>query len=604
MLTRAELRIAITILVVGVVLAIPAIYGRYQVEQAYRTYEITVDLASLRLLAEAEGLSLTEAAKRLKAAGATGLSVPVQTVADLLATGKAIFVPAAEREAFQYPAKWEECILSDGVLLLPAGYTVPTGISSLAFDHTFVGLDPQAVDVAESVGLDLVPRIPFIARATEEQIRQVFAYLDRLPGRPVIFEGEAVLGYPDRLGVVSEQLNRNALLLGAVEFSTQKGLAELAARHRDRLVRVHTITPEETDLINPRAATARWIRAASERNMRLLYFHPYLPHSAAVGEGASALEVSVQTLESITTGLAKAGYHPGPVPVLPVFPLFDWSFFGAVLGLAAGAYLLSGIVLEQWWIRRVMLIVGALGAAAALALTGLYLLGGTVPARQCAALGIAITFPALAVLLPTSRQRLPLTALLQMLALMLAGVLLIIAALAQPEFLLKTRQFLGVKLMHLLPPLIVGWVFWRQGYFRNLLANRVTWLVLPVALLAVVYLVLRTGNIVVVASWERQARDLLEQLLVVRPRTKEFMLGHPALLAGFWALNHFRNPAVGGALLTIGTIGVLSVLNTFTHAHTPLAISALRTVNGLWLGALLGLVAIFIIRWTIKEERR
>ncbi len=602
--TRAELRMAITILVIGVVLAIPAIIGRYQVEQAYRTYEITVDLASLRFLAEAEGLALTDAVKKFKTAGATSLSVPVQTVADQLATGNAIFVPATERENFHYPKTWSEFSLSDGVLLLPQGYTVPTGISSLAFNRTFVGLDPQAVRAAEATGLRLVPRVPFVSRATPEQIVQIFGYLSHLGGRPVIFEGETILGYPDRLGLVSELLNRFELLVGEAEFSNQKGLAQLAAKHRDRLVRVHTITPEETDLINSKTAIARWTRAVGERNMRLLYFHPYLPHSAAVTEGVSALQASLQTLETIASELALAGYQTGSVPVLPVFPLFDWSFIGAVLGLAAVGYLLARLIVGQWWTQRIQLVVGTLAAGAALALIGLYLLGSTVLARQVVALGIAITFPTLAILLPSIRQRQAATSFVQVLALMLAGVMLIIAALAQPEFILKTRQFLGVKLMHLLPPIIVGWVFWRQGYFKNWISNRVTWLVLPFGLLAVIYLILRTGNISAVSNWERQVRDLLEHLLVVRPRTKEFLLGHPALVAGLWSLNHFRNQAVGGALLTIGTIGVLSVLNTFTHVHTPLAVSVVRTVNGLWLGTLIGLVGIIIIRLIIKEERR
>ena len=45
-------------------------------------------------------------------------------------------------------------------------------------------------------------------------------------------------------------------------------------------------------------------------------------------------------------------------------------------------------------------------------------------------------------------------------------------------------------------------------------------------------------------------------------------------------------------LLLGGAIGQVDVLNTFCHAHTPVLLSLLRVVNGLWLGVIAGVIAI------------
>ena len=50
-------------------------------------------------------------------------------------------------------------------------------------------------------------------------------------------------------------------------------------------------------------------------------------------------------------------------------------------------------------------------------------------------------------------------------------------------------------------------------------------------------------------------------------------------------------------LLFLGIIGQISVVNTYAHLHTPLGISFLRTVHGLWLGILLGLLLLLVVKF-------
>ncbi|MDH7570265.1 MAG: DUF5693 family protein, partial [Armatimonadota bacterium] len=82
--------------------------------------------------------------------------------------------------------------------------------------------------------------------------------------------------------------------------------------------------------------------------------------------------------------------------------------------------------------------------------------------------------------------------------------------------------------------------------------------------------------------------------LWVRPRTKEFLVGHPAMVVALWAALSGRR-TLWGAMLLLGTLGQVSLLNTFCHIHTPLLLSAARASIGLALGALLGLVAVWLL---------
>jgi len=101
---------------------------------------------------------------------------------------------------------------------------------------------------------------------------------------------------------------------------------------------------------------------------------------------------------------------------------------------------------------------------------------------------------------------------------------------------------------------------------------------------------LRTGNDpgMGVSGLELKFRSILDHVMGVRPRTKEFMIGHPAMLLGIGMLLT-RRRAWGLSLVALGVLGQVSLLNTFCHIHTPLAITIFRAFNGLWLGLVIGL---------------
>jgi hypothetical protein len=184
----------------------------------------------------------------------------------------------------------------------------------------------------------------------------------------------------------------------------------------------------------------------------------------------------------------------------------------------------------------------------------------------------------------------------------MAGALLIVGFLADTLFMVGSQQFTGIKLAFILPVIIVAFycAVLEKEQIKSLKDNLSDWLNSPITVLSVLVgvvllgsaalYILRSGNFGIgILDLEKLARAYLENIMLVRPRTKEFLIGYPMLLLG--AL-YFSS---GGrkwlwAFLIIGLVGPISTLNTFCHVHSPLLISLLRSFYGIILGIAFGLI--------------
>ncbi|MGQ9581117.1 MAG: DUF5693 family protein, partial [Armatimonadota bacterium] len=200
--------------------------------------------------------------------------------------------------------------------------------------------------------------------------------------------------------------------------------------------------------------------------------------------------------------------------------------------------------------------------------------------------------------------------LMKAVAISIAGGVLIVGLLSSRTFMLRIDQFAGIKLAHILPILMLaagfaGGILWQCDMWQNqkdrLIASYKNLILSPVmmwqamgiiiALVMIGLMVARTGNEagIGVSPIELKLRTILDNALLVRPRTKEFLVGHPLLFYGIaCALRNQKR--VAAVLVTLGSIGLVSVLNTFCHIHTPLVVSVIRTFNGFVLGLVLGIV--------------
>ena len=118
------------------------------------------------------------------------------------------------------------------------------------------------------------------------------------------------------------------------------------------------------------------------------------------------------------------------------------------------------------------------------------------------------------------------------------------------------------------------------------------------ALAAIALVFLRRGNfpLIVASEAELSVRSWLSSLFV-RPRFKE-LAGHTLAVLG---LSEASWPAwIRGGLLTGGVIAQGTILNSFSHYHTPFLISLQRTLIALVIGLVLGLVFSLLARVLVR----
>jgi len=182
----------------------------------------------------------------------------------------------------------------------------------------------------------------------------------------------------------------------------------------------------------------------------------------------------------------------------------------------------------------------------------------------------------------------------------LSGSLVINALLTNYVFFVRLDDFTGIKTVLVLPLLILILFLYPVSDLKKLWDSSIQ--VKTLAAAAVIFsgllvMLTRTDNfpVIPVTGPESGLRSLIESLLIIRPRFKEFIIGHPLLLLGLWFNKKW--------LIILGIIGQVSIINTFLHLHTPLWVSLLRTFNGIWLGLSAGYLLILLTSYFVTIFR-
>ncbi len=189
------------------------------------------------------------------------------------------------------------------------------------------------------------------------------------------------------------------------------------------------------------------------------------------------------------------------------------------------------------------------------------------------------------------------------------GALTIIGTISRTSFALGIDVFAGVKLAHVIPlALVLIIVIYQEhgfdvNYVKRILTSKVTYLAL--ALMAILAMVLfiytsRTGNTGQISDVELQMRQILDTVLGVRPRTKEFLIGHPIMIA----LLYYGYKEKYLPFLIFGMIGQISLVNTYAHIHTPVMVSLIRSGYGIVIGLVVGIILIYVIKLVAKVIKK
>jgi hypothetical protein len=615
-----------------------ALHKRQQVEALNRRVELTLDYTELRTLAQMTGQPLPNILAHCRDSGVISVAVTEDTLAGLEAAGlvraEVISGGTTIRVASQsLLTRIREELAARGVTpvptprkRMPATYFVcpddPRTAFTVEADYPVirplgVGLDPGAVEAVRAAGLGVVARIGNFPGVNPVTAAAVLDRVKRSGGTVVVFQGTDVLGFRGMFVEVADAFRASGLHYGQIEFGKQRGDDRLSSALRGDYIRVHSVSDAEMGQLDEADIIERFVRAARERNIRLCYIR--LPYTA----GAGVMDRNLELIRRIERGISRGGemsFGPAHPFAETHLPNALFALIGA--GTAAGAMLALLRVFPLAQGRA--LVLSLVAAALCAALAGFA--GET--GRKATALLAGIAFPTLASLRgdllavdageagPSVKYRASqaLRASLATLAVASAvtalGILMVGGLLATRPFMLKANQFMGIKAQHAVPVLLIAlaaisglprlgapWEMeWRKmkqraAVFFNEPTRVGTLLLTLVALAALALAVARTGNDsgVGVSSVELKFRALLDRVLPVRPRTKEFLIGHPAwvLAMALWYRGR-RKWAL--PIFVVGVVGQVSLLNTFCHIHTPLHLSILRGITGLVLGAVLGAV--------------
>jgi hypothetical protein len=599
------------VVALGLLAMTPALLARAAVEQSNTTFEHSMPAEELTALIQA-GLDPDDVYGQLTDAGLGSVALEMLTLEDLANDGRLIMLTPSEMQAL--------LLLTDDPATVPLGngtfLSIPNGdtwildriqaalpsqdietVTVAGDEFHFVsgtdelellsiGYDDDLIQQLEGRGLAVIARIPEVTspdflRGELERVHGNFG-IDR-----VMFAGTATpfVAAPSEDAALAAWLDENGFTLLLIELVEQLGVQTYTER-MSSVIRLHGLS--FITEVDPQARIDRAVRGLKERNIRVLFYR--------VTPGLSADERMAELVDVMagTNAAAPAGMTPGiaepfdelvPTPLLAVGGILVSVGIGAAAGGVLGAAFM------------------ALGAAG----MGLLAIGTIVTGSGGLAdllrLGVAVLFASVAVLVANPARRLGRATIEYAKAglVTLAGGFAVTGLAYDTSFLTGAQDFLGVKALLLAPPALVAIVAAYRVLDRPRWSDTVTILnleirvwhmaALAVAGAALAYLTLRSDNTGAAFDIELIFRQELENLLYVRPRTKEFLIGFPALVLAIVLTTRTR---YGWWLFAVAAIGTASAIDTFTHFHAPLLASTVRTVIGLVIGFGIGVLLVWL----------
>lgn len=618
---------------------------RLQSEADYKQVQMVVNYNDILALANGNQMSQEELAAQLQARGVSAVLFKEWTLGDLANNGQVALQLGATikntnfysqvspelpiNEATLYVAILDSSVaeqVEKHTLLKVAGAAyypgqvpvitvpvmVPTGDSEVSTIMTKikdigVGFYWDGIERMAAQGFYTIPQLRSWDNPTDESLRAVTDEIKAMPNLGyLLFNDKELPGYPESVRTIADLLkdsDGNTLVtIGSIEFSDQKGLNQLGILLHKDLIRLHTISNNEMSKFEPDTALDRWMLAARERNMRSL-----LVRFFDITSPGTALQENLEYLESIQQGLLASGFElDQPYEKPASIDAGNLVLYLLGIGVAAGVML----ILLEMRLPKLGLAALVLGTVAWIGLLHV----SPVMAKKLMALLSVITFPTLSCILVMKPQRRSVgksvLALLVMCALSYIGAVLMVGLLADVLFMLKLDQFIGVKIAHVIPIVAVPFILYIWNAEKPLTTVKqlldkaldYKWAILfaIVAVAGFIY-ISRTGNTTAeLSTGEAAMRNFLNDVMGVRPRSKEFLIGYPFTLLLFWLGASRRN-----WILTIpAIIGQVSLVNTYAHIHTALLISLQRSLNGLVLGLVLGLLLLAAVQILLKLYHR
>ncbi len=514
------------------------------------------------------------------------------------------------------------------------GFTQRKEIVSSQIMYLSLGLMPEKVSVIQSLGMEIIPRtICYDGHNDTMYAEAVLAGYEKYDLHPeyIIAGGKAVIGYDESSSIAMDYVSDNGITIGLIETTTQRenimqaGVKDISVATDYNTVRVFSVW----DYIQYRYGYYGYegaeeienslYRAIVERNVRIIYFKP-IKFTDSLFAYVTDVEVYRDMFASLNERLAEHNIAMGRASVMENYQIPQIVQLILGLGAAIGGVMLPATILP---IKRKWTYLLA-GAAAICVAGAWYTMPNTF--RLIASFANAVVFACLAAVFFLRSAKdcgtklghdaklitiIPHACAILLVAVLisLAGAMMTAAPLSSTDFMLELGIFRGVKLAQLVPLaffclLFVSYygIFQKERADNHLklrdISTALCWtipvwalIILGIVALAGYYYIARTGHEsdVSISTLEFILRNTLEENLIARPRTKEFLIAFPCMMLAVYSAVR-RLPFFTALFGLAGTIGLTSVCNTFMHIRTPLYLGFARTGYSVLFGLVLGAV--------------
>ena len=644
--------ILILCIIIGLLSSLYLVFERHQIEKSQNHIENIVDYDAVLRASAFEKRSQQEAFDALRNAGVTAFAIYDRTLEKAKDAGQVKVLSSEEMDSVRvngaaikpgatYVAlisgkegyykeiredlyhrigkdKVKELNTSIGPVLELYGATADSyakmnlGISKL-----------QAQEVADR-GFNVIVRPTNYRNVTSEDIQYVFKRLEGIPHvTGMIFAGKEALGAPNLTDETLALLNKNHIPLVGIEavnqlqYEPQQGFLEMAAKNNYSVGRVYTIAKEELKKITPEEAAQRFYISDIERNIRFNLFPMY--ETGINNE--TVLQTTINYINIATEKLAVKGYEFGPADIYPAYTPNPLLVVITMIGAIALFVYVLQMMLPMSKHTQLVAFFGISLSSIGTLITQIWALSSAIMAPVGAMIRLMEEWRRYDGARPLGAIKSTILALLYLViaALFAAiGGMYIASLLGNTKFFMEFALFRGVKLTFVLPIILVIIAYLQRfplwnGRMINSKEEAKTFVVefLTMDVKLYVFFIIaalggavwvfvgRSGHTagVPVPGFELMLRRFLENTMYARPREKEFIIGHPALMLATFAFMR-KWPTVIHFLLTLaGVIGIASMVETFCHLRTPVFMSIMRGYDGLLIGALFGVLLIIAVRF-------
>jgi len=503
-----------------------------------------------------------------------------------------------------------------------------------------IGYDEEKINNVKEVGMDVVLR-PINFPTYNDRLVNAYDAANKKYGltpRLYLMGGKEVLGFPENEEIFVNYVKENNIAPVLIESANQRehleqeGLNKLVEKSDYNALRAFTMwdyVRQRNKYYNYEGAEEienTMFRAITERNIRLIYLKPFFEEENSTKYLTDEAEYD-RTFNSLNMRLKEHNISIGKAVPIENFHVGAKRLAVLAFGITLAAVFLF---IKMFNIKHEYFNI--------LYLTALPSAGLALGLRSIAEKGFgflaAVVFSGLAILFFMTQIKKVLESknklsnvqimiksafvLTMSILISLAGAIFEDSMLADVKYFLEMDIFRGVKFAQILPFgifLVIYLVYFMLKDDKNKFKKavhiiksilnhdiKIYYAILAGILGIVGYVyIARTGHETDLqpSNIEMISRNFLENVLIARPRTKEFLIAFPAIFGAVFAANK-KSEFFTFIFMLAAAIGTSSVINTFSHLRTPIYLSLSRTAIALVFGIIIGCILTLLLNLIYK----